>query len=158
MRKARIGLIGVAHRAFIAENWQKDKRSQIVAGCDIYPEYLADFQDKYGKDTFICSDYKELIKRDDIDAVGIFTPDNFHAEPAIAALEAGKDVFLEKPMAITIEDCQKIIETEKKTGQKLMVGFNMRYMDYFNTMKNIIADFFIGIRIKFKTQIPNLKT
>ena len=49
-KKIRIGLIGVAHRAFIAENWQKDERAEIVAGCDIVPEYLKEFQDKYGKD------------------------------------------------------------------------------------------------------------
>jgi predicted dehydrogenase len=144
MKKIKIGLIGVAHRAHIAKNWQDDERAEIVAGCDIVPEYLNKFQEEYGKDTFVCSDYRDLLKRDDIDAVGIFTPDNFHAEPAIAALEAGKDVFLEKPMAITIEDCEAIIKAEKKSGQKLMIGFNMRYMDYFNIMKDIIDAGTIG--------------
>jgi predicted dehydrogenase len=144
MKKARIGLIGVTHRASIAESWQKDHRSEIVAGCDLYPEFLKEFQDKYGKNTFVCQDYKELLKRDDIDAVGVFTPDNFHAEPAIAALKAGKDVFLEKPMSITIEGCREIIKAEKESGKKLMIGFNMRYMDYFNIIKNIIDDGTIG--------------
>ena len=97
----RIGLIGVAHRAFIAKHWQKDERAEIVAGCDIVPEYLDKFLEEYGKDAFVCNDYQDLLKRKDIDVVSIFTPDNFHAEPAIAALNAGKDVFLEKPMAIT---------------------------------------------------------
>jgi predicted dehydrogenase len=144
MKKQRIGLIGVAHRAKIAEYWQNDERAAITAGCDIYPEYLQEFQDEYGRDTFICRDYRELIKRDDIDAVAIFTPDNFHAEPAVAALNAGKNVFLEKPMAITIEDCEAIIKAEKKSGKKLMIGFNLRYNDYFNTMKDIIDAGTIG--------------
>jgi predicted dehydrogenase len=148
MKKVRIGLIGVAHRAKIAKNWQQDERAELVAGCDIIPEYLDEFQEEYGKDTFVCSDYRDLLRRDDIDAIAIFTPDNFHAEPAIAALNAGKDVFLEKPMAITIEDCEAIIKAEKESGQKLMIGFNMRYMDYFNTMKAIIDAGTIG---KIKT-------
>ncbi len=148
MDKKRIALVGVAHRAHIAEHWHKDERAKIVAGADIYPEYLDEFQEKYGKDTFITNDYRELLTRDDIDAVAIFTPDNFHAEPAIAALKAGKDVFMEKPMAITIEDCEKIIEAEKESGKKLMVGFNMRYMDHVNIMKDIIDAGTIG---KIKT-------
>jgi predicted dehydrogenase len=143
-KKIKIGLIGVAHRAFIAENWHNDQRAEIVAGCDISQAYLKEFQDKYGRETFVSEDYKELLKRDDIDAIAIFTPDNFHAEPAIAAMKAGKDVFLEKPMAITIEACKEIIRAEKESGQKLMIGFNMRYMDYFKTMKNIIMDGTIG--------------
>ncbi len=143
-QQIRIGLIGVAHRAHIAKNWQKDERSRIVAGCDIVPEYLEKFQEEYGKDTFICADYRKLLERDDIDAVAIFTPDNFHAEPAIAALQAGKDVFLEKPMSITIEDCEAIIKAEKESGRKLMIGFNLRYNDYFNTMKEIIDSGAIG--------------
>lgn len=143
-KKIRLGLIGVAHRAHIAKNWQRDERAEIVAGCDIIPEYLDEFQKDYGKGTFICSDYRELLKREDIDSVAIFTPDNFHAEPAIAALNAGKDVFLEKPMAITIEDCEAIIKAEKESGQKLMIGFNLRYNDYFNTMKDIIDAGTIG--------------
>jgi len=143
-KKIRIGLIGVAHRAHIAINWKNDERAKIVAGCDIIPEYLEEFLKEYGQDAFVCNDYKDLLKRKDIDAVAIFTPDDFHAEPAIAALNAGKDVFLEKPMAISIEDCKAIIKAEKESGKKLMIGFNLRYNDYFNTMKDIIDAGTIG--------------
>ncbi len=142
--KLKIGLVGVAHRAHIARHWQEDGRAVVSAGCDIVPEYLNKFKEEYGQDTFTCDDYRKLISRDDIDAVAIFTPDNFHAEPAIAALEAGKDVFLEKPMAITVEDCRKIVAAEKMSGRKLMIGFNLRYNDYFNTMKRVIEDGTIG--------------
>lgn len=143
-KKIRIGLVGVAHRAYIAKYWQEDGRAEIVAGCDIVPEYLDTFKEEYGQSAFVCNDYRDLVARKDIDVIAIFTPDNFHAEPAIAALMAGKDVFLEKPMAISIEDCEAIIKAEKESGRKLMVGFNMRYNDYVNTMKDIIDAGTIG--------------
>ncbi len=144
MKKIRIGLVATVHRAIIAENWPKDGRAEIVAGCDIDPAHLTEFKEKYGQDKFVTEDYNELIARPDVDAVAIFTPDNVHAAPAIAAMKAGKDVFVEKPMAITIEDCQEMRKVEKETGRKMMVGFNMRYMDYFNTVKEVIDSGMIG--------------
>ena len=81
MEVLKIGLIGVSHRAKIADNWHNDKRAVITAGCDIIPEYLKDFQKKYGSDTFITEDYSELVTRDDVDVIAIFTPDNVHADP-----------------------------------------------------------------------------
>lgn len=144
MSKIRIGLVGVAHRAKIAEHWQADPRAEIVAGCDIVDEFLDEFQKTYGKDTFVTKDYNELVARDDLDVIGVFTPDNVHAAPTIAALKAGKDVFCEKPMAITVEDCDRMIAAEKETGRKLMIGFNLRYNDHINIMKDVVDSGDIG--------------
>ena len=62
-------------------------------------------------------------------------PDFLHEEIACAALEAGKHVFCEKPMAITVEGCDRMLETARASGKKLFIGHNMRYMDIFRTMK-----------------------
>ena len=141
----RIGLIGVEHRARIAENWQKDGRAKIVAGADIVDAFLDQFRTQYGKnEPFVTKDYRELIARDDVDAVGVFTPDYLHAEPAIAALRAGKHVYCEKPMAIRIADCDAMIEAAKQSGKHLMVGMNMRYMDGFLTLKQIMESGQLG--------------
>ena len=61
----------------------------------------------------------------------IATRHNQHAQQAIAALNAGKHVFIEKPMAITLEECQAIYEAVKASGKRLMVGFNRRFAPYY---------------------------
>ena len=92
----------------------------------------------------VYSDYKDLIKDPEVQAVFIAVRDQYHEEMAVAALEAGKAVYLEKPMAITIEGCDHILETAYRTGSKLMVGHNMRYMDFILKMKEIIDSGAIG--------------
>lgn len=144
MDKLRIGAIGVSGRGAIADNWKNSDRAQVVAGADIYEDKLADFKSRIGDSVFTTKDYRELLDRKDIDAVSITVPDFLHEEIAVAALQAGKHVYLEKPMAITIEGCDRIIKTQKETGCKLMIGFNMRCMNIFRTMKEIVDSGTIG--------------
>ena len=91
-----------------------------------------------------CSDYRDMTADPEIQAVFIAVRDQYHEEMAVATLEAGKAVYLEKPMAITIEGCDRILETAYRTGSKLMVGHNMRYMDFVLKMKEIIDSGIIG--------------
>lgn len=85
------------------------------------------------------TDYKELLERDDIDAVSICTTDELHVEPAVAAVNMGKHVFVEKPLALTPQDCDKIIEAAKASCVKLMVGhilrFDPRYVTAYEEIK-----------------------
>jgi predicted dehydrogenase len=85
---------------------------------------------------YASSDFKEILNDSDIDAVIIATRHNQHAKQAIDALNAGKHVFIEKPMAITIEDCQEIYKAVQTSGKRLMVGFNRRFAPYYVQMKN----------------------
>jgi len=138
-RCLRIGLIGVGHRAHMAENWNKDDRAKIVGGADVNEVFIERFLEQYAaNDPFVTRDYRELVERDDIDAVGVFTPDDLHHAPTVTALKAGKHVYVEKPMAIHTEDCDHMIEAWKQSGKCLMVGMNMRYMDQFLVLKDII--------------------
>lgn len=112
-RPLRLGLIGVAHRAAVAKNWDEDERAEVVAGADIVDAYLDAFRKDYAPNNpSTTSDWRQLVARDDLDAIGVFTPDNLHAAPAVAALKAGKHVFSEKPMALSVEDCDRMIEAE----------------------------------------------
>ena len=95
-------------------------------------------------DAFVTTDYKELLAREDVDAVAIFTPDYMHEEHATAAFQAGKHVYCEKPLAITAEGCDHILDEWRKSGKHLMIGFNMRYMSMYQTMKGIIDSGVIG--------------
>ncbi len=84
---------------------------------------------------YTTSDYEQILNDENIDAVIIATRHNQHAQQAIDALNAGKHVFIEKPMAITTEECQAIYKAVKTSGKRLMVGFNRRFAPYYLEMK-----------------------
>jgi len=141
----RIGIIGINGRGRLSRYWHDPAgRSVVVAAADVVPQYLEQFKRNSNPDAFCTTDYRELVARDDIDAIAVTTPDNFHAEQVIAALEAGKSVYCDKPMAVTIADCDRMLATARRTGRKLMIGFNMRYMTFVRKMKQLVDDGLIG--------------
>ncbi|MCM3112144.1 Gfo/Idh/MocA family protein [Lederbergia lenta] len=145
METVRIGIIGAGLRSGIAKNWHKPEGKSVVVGAaDISEERLERFLEAVNPDAFTTTDYRELLMRDDIDAVAVLSPDYLHEEHAIAALKAGKHVYCEKPLAITVEGCDRIIEASKNAEKHLMVGFNMRYMSMYQTMKGIVDSGVIG--------------
>lgn len=145
MEQLRIGIIGVGARGHIAEYWhQPEGKSIVVGAADISTKNLENFKEKINRNAFVTNDYQELLAREDIDAVAVLSPDHLHEEHIIAAFHAGKHVFTEKPLAITTESCDRILDEWKKSGKHLMIGFNMRYMAMYQTMKNIIDSGVIG--------------
>ena len=143
MKTFGIGIIGLSRRSVIIQNLP-EKNVKITGAADLDPSTLKNFKKNVGHDIFLTEDYHELLKRDEIDAVFIMTRDYQHEEITIAALEAGKAVFLEKPMAITLESCDRILETAYRTKTKLFLGHNMRYMPFVQKMKEIIDSGVIG--------------
>ncbi len=111
---------------------------RIVAVCATHLDKLDDYREKCGPDLIMTTDYQAILSNPDIHAVFVCTPDNLHAEHAIAALDAGKHVFLEKPMAITIEECDAILAAEKRSKGKLYVGHNMRFFPVVKKMRELI--------------------
>ena len=89
--------------------------------------------------SYASSDLAEILADENVDAVIIATRHKEHAAQAIAALEAGKHVFIEKPMAITVEECQAIYKAVQTSGKRLMVGFNRRFAPYYVEMKKQLA-------------------
>lgn len=141
----RIGVIGAGGRGKLADHAHKPGRgARLVAGADQSPQVLNTFKEKYGPEVFVTADYRELLARRDIDAVFVATPDFLHEEHAVAALSAGKAVYLEKPMAITIEGCDAILRAAKKSGARLYLGHNMRHMPFTRKMKELIDGGAIG--------------
>src|SRR5688500_5849335 len=99
----KIGVIGSGGRGGLAAHaHDEDLGAQVVACCDINPETLQKNRERYGENIFTTHDYKVLLEQD-LDAVFITTPDFLHEEMAVSALESGKAVYLEKPMAISTE-------------------------------------------------------
>ena len=86
----------------------------------------------------------EITSRDDIQAVIVATPNNAHVEPVVSAARHGKHVFLEKPMALTVSDCDRILEETKRAGVILFLGHTMRFMAGAQAIKRAIEDGAIG--------------
>lgn len=142
--KLRLGVIGVGGRGSIADYAHNPVNgTEIAAGCDINEAHLREFGKKYGAE-LLTDNYEELLADRSIDAVFVCVPDFLHEQMADAALEAGKAVYLEKPMAITAEGCDRLLETAKRREQKLFVGHNMRHMGFVRKMKELIGSGAIG--------------
>lgn len=145
MNELRIGVIGVGGRGHLADLWDNPEfNARVVAGADVSMQHLDQFKEKHKNEVTVTQDYRELLKRDDIDAVGVFSPDFCHEEHAVAVLNAGKHLFCEKPLAISIEGCDNILRAWKRSGKKFLMGFNMRYMVFIRTMKMIVDEGTIG--------------
>jgi predicted dehydrogenase len=95
------------------------------------------------KRLFTTKDYNELLKLD-LDGVFVTSPDFLHEEHALAVIAAGKALFLEKPMHITIEGCDRILRAAKEDNVRLFIGHNMRYMNVILKMKELIDSGAIG--------------
>lgn len=87
---------------------------------------------------------EELATSDACDAVIISTPTNFHMQQAIIAMEGGKHVLIEKPMASSLDQCRQMLETSRRTGKILTVGFNHRYFEAIKTVRKAIQSGAIG--------------
>ena len=84
---------------------------------------------------YACSDYEEMVKDTDIDVILIASASQHHARETVVALKAGKHVFVEKPMAVSIEECREMYQAVKESGKQVCVGFNRRFAPYYVEMK-----------------------
>ncbi len=145
--KIRIGTIGVGGRGsyvtrYFNEIGEEAGGIEIAAVCDVWKKRVTQHQEKYKCEGYM--DYKELLARNDIDAVIIATPDHWHATMAIEAMQSGKDVYLEKPMCHTVDEARQLVETVKSTGKILQVGSQTTSADQWYKAKKAIADGMIG--------------
>ena len=127
MSKVRFGIIGAGGWGEIhAQIYSMYPFSELIAVCDIREEKAEEVAKRYGIKKFY-TDYRALLSDNEIEAVAVVTPDFAHAEIAIAALESGKHLLLEKPMAKSVGDCERIISAVEKSGTKFMVDFHNRW-------------------------------
>jgi predicted dehydrogenase/threonine dehydrogenase-like Zn-dependent dehydrogenase len=107
--------------------------------------------------SYATSDYEELLGDSDLDAVIIASRHSEHAKQAIDALKAGKHVFIEKPMAVTIEQCRAISAAVESTGKQLMVGFNRRFAPYYVEMKKNLSGRTSPVVISTRMNSPGIE-
>lgn len=117
---------------------QAGGRGNMVACCDVDADRAAGFAKRYEDRCQTYGDYREVLKREDVDAVTIGTPDHWHVKIAIEAMQAGKDLYCEKPLTLTIEESKLIRQVTKATGRVFQVGTQQR-SEYGNMFLKAVA-------------------
>ena len=161
--RIRVGFIGVGNRGSqLLHSFMQYRDVEIAALCDVYEPYLLRDRSKVHKrfieelpqipamgESFRTEpkryrDFRQLIDDKNIDAVVIATPDHLHAVQTIAACEAGKDVYVEKPLTATIYEGRKMVETASRTKRVVQVGLNRRGAKTYQECYNRVHDGEIG--------------
>lgn len=151
-RKINVGLIGYkfmgkAHSfgfnnaACMFPSIEAEPIMKAIAGRD--EAAAAEAMSRFGWESYE-TDYRKLISRDDIDLVDIATGNNVHAEIAVAAAAAGKDIFCEKPLALSVAEAKRMLEAVEGAGVKHMINFNYRTVPAVTLAKKMIDDGLIG--------------
>lgn len=126
----RVGIIGcggIANGKHMPA-LSKLKNVKMVAFCDIIEKKALAAREKFGTpDCAVYTDYKKLLEDKSIDVVHVLTPNRSHSFITVDALEAGKHVMCEKPMAINSDEAQKMLDAAKRTGKKLTIGYQSRH-------------------------------
>jgi predicted dehydrogenase len=127
LKLAIIGCGGIATGKHLP-SLKKIEQVELVAFCDVYIEQAQKAAEQFGApDAKIYSDYTVLLKDESIDVVHVCTANDTHADITIAALEAGKHVMCEKPMAKTAADARRMVAAARQSGKKLTIGYNNRF-------------------------------
>jgi len=144
----RVGIIGCGKIAEFrhAPEYKENSDAEIVAFFDVNKKEAQRMADEYGARA--CDTLDELLSLD-IDAVSVCVANKYHAEISIKALEAGKHVLCEKPMAVSAEECIAMLEAEKKSGKMLMIGHNQRMTQAHQKARELYLDGEIGRLLTF---------
>jgi UDP-N-acetylglucosamine 3-dehydrogenase len=151
MKKVKIGVIGsgsIASHRHLTE-YAANESVEIVAVCDIVKERADEAARTYNAKSY--TDYKELLANQEIDAVSVCTPNYLHAQVSIDALNAGKHVLCEKPMATSKTEAQGMIKAAGENQKKLMIAHNQRFVSSHVQAKELIESGEVGKIYSFRT-------
>ncbi|MGQ7871750.1 Gfo/Idh/MocA family protein [Bacillus sp. 1A] len=151
MNILKVGIIGcgsIAQHRHLPE-YEANPYVQIVAVCDSNKKRAKEIANNYGVNMY--TDYNELINCEELDAVSVCTPNHLHASISITALQAGIHVLCEKPMATSKADAEMMIGAAEKSGKKLMIGHNQRFVASHQKAKQLIKSGAIGKIYSFRT-------
>jgi predicted dehydrogenase len=155
MKKYKVGIIGAGAiaQACHIPGYASAKNCELTAVADPEEKCLAMLEERGWNFAAVYHDYKKMLSGEKLDVISICAPNKFHAEMAIACLNAGVDVLLEKPIAVNMKEAEAIRSAVKATGRRLMVGFSHRFNDLNNAAKTALIAGKIGkpymIRVRF---------
>ena len=143
--KLRVAVLGAGAWAEFAHipGWQRDPRAEVVAICDVEIDKARDFAGKFDISE-ASSDWQSIVARDDIDVIDVCTPSATHFELSMAAIEAGKHVLCEKPVAYDFRETRRAAEVARGKGLKTKLGFTFRYSPGVLYAKSMIDQGFVG--------------
>ena len=150
-----VGVIGCGKIAQVRHlpEYADNEEAQIDGVYDLNPERAKEIAEKYGARSY--SSYEELLENPEIEAVSVCVANDAHAEITIAALKAGKHVLCEKPMAVTLDQCNAMVETARACGKYLMIGHNQRLAKAHRMAKKLLEKGEIGNILTFKTSFAH---
>ncbi len=129
--RINVGMIGPGSRGKeLMRQLLRTPGVEIAAVSDVYEPRFAQVNDLVGKKVPGYKDYREMLEREDLDAIFVATPPIFHAECAIAAIQSGRPVYGEKTLGFSPEDCNRLVEIVTKTKQIFQIGHQMRYASW----------------------------
>jgi predicted dehydrogenase len=139
-----VGVIGTGRRGLGNLNgFMKQADVEIAGICDVYAPNLDNAADKAAKATRY-TDFRKLLDRKDVDAVIVATPDHWHAPAMIMACEAGKDVYVEKPLSLTVYEGRKMVDAARRSGRVVQVGTQQRSGIHFQRAVEIVRGGMLG--------------
>jgi len=136
------GTAGALHAASYSSDIELG-RAKLTAACDINENAAKSMANEHNMDAYY-TNWQDLLERKDIDAVSICLPHYLHADVTVAAARAQKHVLCEKPMATTLEGCDRMIKATKETGVKLMIAENHRFLPVHTKIKQLVNEGRIG--------------
>jgi len=151
----KIGIIGCGKIAQVRHipEYAANPHAELYGYFDLNPARAQEIAQKYGGKTF--ASYEEMLSDPLIDAVSVCAANVVHAEITIAALRAGKHVLCEKPMAITLEECQLMVAAASESGRFLMIGHNQRLAKAHAKARQLIEEGLIGDILTFRTNFSH---
>ncbi len=143
--RIRAAFIGVANRGGqLIEAAQAHPQLDIVAICDVHRAKTEEWAAKLGGNVAQYGDFRRLLERSDIDAVFIATPDHWHAIQTIAACETGKDVYVEKPLCLTVKEGRRMVDAARAHGRVVQVGLQRRASALYSQLHELVRGDGIG--------------
>jgi len=143
--RVRLAFIGVANRGGqLLDAFMEHSDAEVVALCDVDRKILAAAKQKAGGKVDTCTDFRKLYHRKDLDAVVIATPDHWHAIQTVDACEAGLDVYVEKPMSITVREGRRMVEAARRRKRVVQVGLHRRSSRLYADLAKLVGAGGIG--------------
>ena len=143
--RIRVGIIGAGDRGRgLWEQFIKQPDVSPVAVCDVYQPYLEKAAAMAGSSVMPCEDFRKLLEQRDIEAVIVATPDHWHALPTIMACEAGKDVYVEKPLSLRIREGRLMVNAARRHKRVVQTGSQQRSGAHYARAVEIIRNGKLG--------------
>lgn len=146
MRKTRLGVIGCSGRiqGLLGLSPRFREQVEVAALCDPAADRVAEFKARFNPEAKVYCDHKALCADPSLDWVAVGAWNSLHSEHAACALSAGKDVFCEKPMATDVDGIRLMQAALRGSGRRLMIGFTLRYTEFYRKVKAILDSGAIG--------------